>query len=195
MKVSRTFPVYVSGEPEEVGEVEGRFMKVWAALGKSKTETIVSIFSKGLEALWKELTERGELKESSDDKQSQAISKKWYEITQKVAGKERLEYLYERMPLEEFIEFCSENSIDYETFLHDYRFSTAGGASKSKSMSDWLAYTLADGEERSVYEVREAAEAERLVSSDRDWNLMKYVASQAGYSSGRRGYWRKLEVS
>jgi len=192
-KMSRTFPVYISGEPEEVSSTEQRFTRVWAAIGKSKTGAIREIFYKGLDAYEEELSDKGELKD--DDKQSLVIGKKWYEITKKVADKGRLEYLYEHMPLEEFIEFCSENSIDYETFLHSYRFSTAGGASKSKSMSDWLAYTLMDGEEKSVQEIREAAETEAVVSTDNDWNLMKYVASQKGYSGGRRGYWRKLEVS
>jgi len=185
----KVYPAYIKGPPEEVLPTEETFVKIWAAMGCSRTKAINEIFEAGLDAV---LDKNEELK-SVVDSSAMAIKKKWQEKIAAVSRQGQLEYIYEHSTLDEFIGFCTENGIDHEAFLEGYRIDTAETKTKSENMTSWLKYILADGEEYSVGDIKESAEIDKVVNNDSDWRLMKSVASQKGYSSGgRRGYWRKL---
>ena len=185
----KVYPAYIKGPPEEVAPLDETFLKVWAAMGCSRTKAINDIFRAGLTTV---LDKNEELK-STVDVSALAIIKKWQEKVASVGRKEQLEYIYEHSTLDEFVEFCEENKIDHEGFLEEYRITVMATRTKSDVIAHWLKYTLADGEEYSAEDIREAAEIEGVVENDMDWSLVKNIASKEGYSSGgKRGYWRKL---
>lgn len=186
VEILRVYPAYIKGTPDKVLPFEEKFIRVWAALGGSRTEVINSAFTKGLEVLAESEELEGKL-----DKRSFAISRKWLEKQARVIEKEQLEYIYEQSTLEEFKQFCEENEIDHESFLKDYQLHLPTPRAKSKIMEDWVSYMLAGNAEVEVDEIRQAAEMEGVITNEDDWNLMKNIASRKGYSgNARRGYWK-----
>jgi len=184
----RVYPAYIKGGPEEVLATDEKFIKVWAALGDSRTKAINRIFREGLNLLANSKELEGKI-----DKRAFAISRKWLEKQARVIEKGQLEYIYEQSTLEEFKQFCEENEIDHESFLENYQLQLPTPRAKSKVMEDWIGYTLAGGMEVEVDSIRQAAEVKGIVTSEDDWNLMKNIASRKGYSgNARRGYWKLI---
>lgn len=184
----RVYPAYIKGTPDKVLPLEEKFIRVWAALGGSRTDVINSAFTEGLELLANSEKLEGKL-----DKRGFAISRKWLEKQVKVIEKEQLEYIYEQSTLEEFKQFCEKNEIDHESFLEDYQLHLPTVRAKSKVMEDWIGYMLASDVEVEVDSIRQAAEVKGIVANEDDWNLMKNIASRKGYSgNARRGYWKLI---
>lgn len=185
-KILRVYPAYIKDEPEVVLKTDQTFIEVWAALGKSRTETINDIFTVGLEQLAKSKKLEGKI-----DKRGLAIFRKWQKLRVRIIEKEQLEFIYEQSTLEEFKQFCEENEIDHESFLEDYQLRLPTPRAKSKIMEDWIGYMLAGDMEVEVDSIRQAAEVKGIVANEDDWNLMKNIASRKGYSgNARRGYWK-----
>ena len=182
----RVYPAYIKGEPEKVLSTDQTFIQIWAALSCSRTDAINRIFEEGLA----KLADSSELEGRIDGK-SLAIFRKWQEIQTKISEKSQLELIYEHSALDEFQTFCDKHEIDHEDFLRVYRLDLPTSRAKSKVMEDWIRYMLSDGDERSVQDIKYAAEIEGVATNDDDWNLMKNIASQKGYSgNAKRGYWK-----
>lgn len=183
----KVYPAYFKGDA--IDQIDDMFLKIWAAKGVSRTIVINEIFEAGLKAM---LDKDGELKEKVDAS-SLAIRRMYKEKMAQARDKEQLDFIYESSGLDEFVEFCERNGIDHEKFLITYKTTMPTTKTKSESMARWLEKILGSGEEYSVEDMRDAAEEDRMVLDDSDWNLMKTVASREGYSKGgKRGYWKKI---
>jgi hypothetical protein len=184
----KVYPAYFKGDA--INQIENMFLKIWAAKGLGRTTVINEVFETGLRAM---LDKDGELR-SKVDASSLAIRAKYKEKMARVMDQEQLEFVYETSALDEFVEFCTESGIDHEKFLATYKTTVATAKTKSEAMSRWLKDTLGNGEEYNTEDIKEAAEIDRVINDESDWNLMKSVASREGYSKGgKRGYWRKLQ--
>lgn len=183
--VLRVYPAYIKGSAEEVLVIDQQFLKVWAAIGDSRTKVINKIFQAGLETLM----ESDEL-EGQIDKTGFNIYRKMQEVNSRLMQKNNLEFLYEHLELDEFIQFCDSNKLDHETFLIDYRAAPPSRQARSKIINDWLKWRLADGEYHPVVEIREAM-IEQDVIINNDWDYVKNIASREGYSNNdKRGHWK-----
>jgi hypothetical protein len=190
-KILRVYPAYIKDTADRVMAIDEQFLEVWAALGKSRTDTINEIFIVGLETI----ADRKEL-EGKVNKSNYAIWKKQREIEGVIARMRNLGFIYENMTLDEFQSFCNQEGIDAERFLENYKFDVPRPRTRTEIIQRWLSVHLADGKMKSVDSIREAAEREGIIEpdSEKEWGLIKSVASKEGYSSaGPRGLWRKLE--
>jgi len=188
-QVIRVYPVYSRGSPDEVLELETQFIKVWAALGTSKTGAINHIWFAGLKAVSDELGDKVDGKTIAIITKLEALRRQADSSDQ-----ELLAELYERMGLADFGEFCEAHEIDYEEFLRTYAIKSPTPATKTQAMLEWLKELLANGEEYEVGDIKAAAEIEGIIRDEQDWSLMKNVASREGYSSAAgRGFWRSIK--
>lgn len=188
-RVLRVYPAYIDGSPSEVMPIDKQFLEVWAALGCSRTAAINKVFIAGLEAMGQSKALEGKV-----DQRAWAIHRKWQETMVMETQWSQLEYIYSKLGLDKFREWCDQNGIDHATFLDDYEMRVPDStSSRSEAIGQWLDRLLASGEEYKVEDIREAAELDGIVRNghaDDDWSLLKYVASKKGYSGGRRGYWK-----
>ena len=189
-KIVRVYPAYIKGEPSEVLEIDKAFHDIWAKLRCSRTDAINEIFQEGL----KVVAEREDLGHST--KRAIEIYEKWRQVNLELAEKAKIEFIYEHSTLDGFREWCQKVGINDAEFLNDYMINLPSAGAKSKIIGDWIEYALADGKEHSVDDIRSEAMMEGVVSDDGDWNLMKNIASQKGYSgNAKRGYWKRVRVS
>jgi hypothetical protein len=107
--------------------------------------------------------------------------------------KRLLARLYEKKGLDNFVEYCKQEGIEWEPFLMEYDLERATSSTRSQRIRRFLDISFRDVSERSASELKEIAERDGIINCDEDWNLMKVVAHNDGYTTGTPGKWRKRE--
>lgn len=151
---------------------------------KSDAAAYAEIFRIGIHAILK--SENGLDSSGNLDK---ALADEIQRVKIASARQAKLEELYEQLGLDGFVDWCDENSVEWELFLEQYRLNKERAITWSERAEGWLRAYLENRGETSTEEIKRSATESGIVTTETEWSKMRTIASRSGYTGGSRGTW------
>lgn len=184
---------FISDTPEFVNNVKKRLAIAQYTLKMSTTDFMRYLLISGLELI-ESLIQKGEKgkipERGAPEHQDFAVAHKIKEIYGKMATGNQLEFLYEAMGAEQFIEWCKTENVEYEEFMAEFTWMSQTKTQSEKD-KDWLKTYLEGSGDSPCSEIRKFAFESQYVSSETEWNRVEQAGRRMGlhHNDQRRGYW------
>jgi len=196
--IIRSYAVVIQDDSDAIRMIENMIAKVRNEQNIDRTKAITQVFLAGAEVLNKDPRYNDPFTD-----EARVIAQAVFDSNANKLRTQRLNTLYERYGLENFVNWCNDHNIDpastIESFTMSMDESVVMGQSSTSKMIAWLRQKLSDGEPHSVNEIFDDATADSvlpdpLIEPDTHKRLqqnMRSVASKLGYTSNsRRGMWQ-----
>jgi hypothetical protein len=189
-------PVYLKGTPDWITNIRERFKAITDAVGSSRTDVANRMWLRIMELVETDPTIIDHLGEINN-----AVTKRYCDTINRKSEIKRLQVIYEdgfEFSNDEFIQWCQESGVDESMYMKVVkgvnRISVESMIPEWKQQFlRWLqAGILSDGQAHHTDEVKVAAVNDGIIggTSGKDWNRLRNVASEYGYTSDQKGWWQ-----